>query len=41
MKKFIEEERMEGENESVLLSVKKERIGGASTLRNESKEEWF
>ena len=28
MKEFLEEERMEGEKESVLLSVGEERIGG-------------
>ena len=30
---------MEGEKESVLLSVREERIGVAYTLGNESKEE--
>ena len=41
MKRFLEEERMEGEKESVLPSVGKERIGGAYTLRNDSEEELF
>ena len=40
MKRFLEEERIEGEKESVLPSVGEERIGGgAYTLRNESKED--
>ena len=30
---------MEGEKELVLLSIKKEQIGGAYTLRNDSEEE--
>ena len=29
MKRFLEDGRMEGEKESVLLSVKEEQIGGA------------
>ena len=39
MKKFLEEGRIEGEKESVLLSVGEEQIGGVYTLRNDSKEE--
>ena len=39
MKRFLEEEKIEGEKESVLLSVGEERIGGAYTLRNDTKEE--
>ena len=40
MKRFLEEEREEGENELVLPSVGEERIGGgAYTLENESEEE--
>ena len=31
--RFLEEERMEGEKESVLPSVGEERIGGAYTLK--------
>ena len=38
MKTFLEEGRMEGEKESVLPSVGEERIGGAYTLRNDTKE---
>ena len=34
-------EKIEGEQQLLLLSVGKERIGGAYTLRNESKEELF
>ena len=42
MKRFLEEEREEGENKSVLPSVGEERIGGgAYTLGNESEEELF
>ena len=41
MKRFLEEGRIEGEKESVLPSVGEERIGGAYTLRKESKEELF
>ena len=36
MKRSLEEGRMEGENES---SIEEERVGGAYTLRKESKEE--
>ena len=32
---------MEGEKESVLLSIGEEQIGGAKKLRNESEEESF
>ena len=39
MKKFLKEERMEGEKESDLPSVGEERIGGAYTLRNDTEEE--
>ena len=39
MKRFLEEERIDGEKESVLPSVGEKRIGGAYTLRNESEEE--
>ena len=39
IKRFLEEERMEGEKEAVWPSVGEERIGGAYTLRNESEEE--
>ena len=38
MKRFLEEERMEEEKKSVLLSVREERIGGAETLRKKSEE---
>ena len=38
MKGFLEEERIEGEKESVLLFIGEERIGGAYTLRKESKK---
>ena len=37
MKRFLEG-RMEGEKESVLPCDRKEQIGGAYTLRNESEE---
>ena len=39
MKRYLEEERMEGEKESVLPSVGEERIGGAYPLRNDTEEE--
>ena len=39
MKRFLEEERIDGEKESVLPPVGEKRIGGAYTLRNESEEE--
>ena len=39
MKRFLEEERIEGEKESVLLSVGEERIGEAYTLKNDTEEE--
>ena len=39
MKRFLEEERMKGEKESVLPSVGEEPIGGAYTLRNDTEEE--
>ena len=39
MKRFLEKRKMEGENESVLPSVREEQIWGAYTLRNESEEE--
>ena len=39
MKKFLEEERMEEEEESVLPSVGKKQIGRAYTLRNDTEEE--
>ena len=39
MKRFLEEGRIEEEKKSVLPSVKEEQMGGAYTLRNESKEE--
>ena len=39
MKRFLEEETMEGEKESVLPSVGEERIGGAYTLRKDTEEE--
>ena len=39
MKRFLVEGRMEGEKESVLLSVGEERIRGAYTLRNDTEEE--
>ena len=39
MKRFLEEERIEGEKVSILPSVGEERIGGAYTLRKESEEE--
>ena len=41
MKRFLEEERMEGEKDSVLPSVGEERIGGAYSLRIDSKVELF
>ena len=41
MKRFLEEGRKEGEKESVLPSVGKERLGEAYTLRNESEEDLF
>ena len=41
MKRFLEEERMEGEKESVLPSVGEEQLGGAYTLRNESEKKLF
>ena len=41
MKRFLEEGRIEGEKESVLPSVGEERIGGAYTLRNDTKEDLF
>ena len=39
LKRFLEEERMEGEKKSVLPSVGEERIGTAYTFRNKSEEE--
>ena len=39
MKRFLEEERIEGEKESVLPSIGEERIGGAYTLRNDTEDE--
>ena len=39
MKRFLEEERIEREKESVLPFVGEERIGGAFTLRNDTEEE--
>ena len=39
IKKFLEKGRMEGEKESVLLSVGEERIREAYALRNDSEEE--
>ena len=39
MKRFLEEERMEVEKESVLPSVGEERIGGAYTLSNDTEGE--
>ena len=36
-KEFLEKGRMEGEKESVLLSVGEEQIGGLYTLRNDRK----
>ena len=39
IKRFLEEERIEGEKESVLPIVGKERIGEAYTLRNDIEEE--
>ena len=41
MKRFLEEGRMEGENGSVLPSVGEEQIGGAYTIRNDTKEDLF
>ena len=41
MKRFLEEGRIEGEKESVLPSVREERIGGAYTLRNDPEEDLF
>ena len=41
MKRFLEEGRIEGEKESVLLSVGEERIGGGYTLRNDTEEVLF
>ena len=41
MKRFLEEEKIEGEKESVLPSVGEKRIGGAYTLRNDTEEESF
>ena len=41
MKGFLQEERLEGEKQSVLPLVGEERIGGAYILRNESEEELF
>ena len=41
MKRFLEEERMEGEKESVLPSIGQQQIGGAYTLRSDTKEELF
>ena len=41
MKIFLEEERVEGEKESILSSVGEEQIGGACTLRNDSEKELF
>ena len=38
MKRFLEEEGVEGEKKSVLPSVGEERIGRVYTLRNESEE---
>ena len=38
MKRFLEEGRIEREKELVLPSVGEERIGGAYTLRNDTKE---
>ena len=35
MKRFLDEGRMEGKKESVLLSVREEQIGGVYTLRKE------
>ena len=40
MKRLLEG-RVDGEKESVLLSVGEERIGGAQTLLNENEEELF
>ena len=39
MKRFLEEEKMEGEKESVLSCVGEKQIKGAYTLRNESEED--
>ena len=39
MKRFLEEGRKEGENESVLPFVGENQLGGAYTLRNGSEEE--
>ena len=39
MKRFLEEERMGREKESVLPSDEEEQIGGVHTLRNDSKQE--
>ena len=41
MKRFLEEGKMDSENESVLPSVGEERIGGAYTLRNDTEEKLF
>ena len=41
IKRFLEERGMKGEKELVLLSVGEERMGGAQTSRNKSKEELF
>ena len=41
IKRFLEEERMEGEKKLVLLSVGEKQIGEAYILRNESEEEPF
>ena len=40
-KEIFGEEEMEGEKESVLLSVEEKQIEGAETLRNESQKELF
>ena len=41
IKRFLEEGRMEGEKELVLLFVGEEQMGEAKTLRNEGEEESF
>ena len=39
--RFLEEEEMEGERKSVLLSVEEEQIRGAYMLNKESEEKLF
>ena len=41
MKKYLEERRVDGENESVLLSVEEEQMGGGKSLSGGRNELWL